>query len=193
MAINPRDRQGLIRLTKPIAVRRIVAKQGRLGEVNPDLEATRGSDWYETEPDPLGQKSGTPVRVADIPIPEAGAVIPGGIDARRFALTLEKAYGKPIVRNIIVPAFAVGVAPIRLDSGRGNRAEITLHNLGDFDLWFAYSQQMTVGNGEFLPGAPVPGTGLGGFISIALNTDVEVWGIAAAGGAILVVVSEFGL
>jgi hypothetical protein len=169
---------------------------GRLGEVNADLEASMLHDAYQVEPDPLGQTVSTPLQTREIPIPEAPGVVPGGLDSRKFISVLERAYGKPIIRNILVPPAVAGQAPVRLDSGRGNRAEITLHNLGDFDLWFAYSQQMTVGNAELLPGAPVPGSLLGGFISIALRTDVEVWVLAAAAApaaGIMIVVSEFGL
>lgn len=174
----------MARDAKPIPV-------GRLGEVNTDFEAQNLQRFYDpAPPEPPTHVAGKPgVRHTVRPVPPVSTVDIKGVDKMTWGLVGNKPYTWAITRTV---PLIVGAAPLRLDTGRGNRIDIVLQNIGDREFWFDFTREATPGVGIFVPGSPVAGAHLGGVWSASLGDSIALWAVADPAGNTTVVVAEFG-
>lgn len=164
-------------------------RKGGLGEVGVDYEAQGMGNYYQPEPQRLPEYSGEqkPFKPVDRPLPPGPPI--REVDQQPYQVNVPKPFKWGIIRVV-----QVGNTRTSLVQSRGNRVEVSLHNLGDDGLWFNFTRDVAQGNGEFIPGSPTAGARLGGFWSQVLSDEVEIWGIVETGGnPIQVAVAEFGL
>jgi len=160
----------------------------QIGELRPEM----GDRYYVPNEDPSNPAvQPGPVSHVDRPLPQGTSIPQTGIQSIPAVFTSQKPYRIMSIRTVLLYA----AAPVRIDSGLGNRIEIAIHNIGDFDIWFNVKSGTAVENfAEVIPGSPTVGEPLGGYWSAFLGSDIQLWGIAevaAGAAAVRIVVSEF--
>ena len=173
---------------KPIPVG---PQSATVGEVNPDFAAQGLKDWYDPSPPKLPSHVIGPPGVKHIirPAPQVTGVGPGGVRKMKWALVGTKPYKWAMSRTVTLVAAA---AALRLDTGRGNRIDLVLQNIGDNPVWFDFTREVVATRSKFIAGSPIVGAYLGGVWAASLGEEIEVWAIADPAGNTNVVVTEYG-